>query len=250
MGPEPRFFGAPDGVRLAWHEVGEGRPVVLIHGLFSSARMNWIKFGHAAAIAARGFRVIMPDLRAHGDSGKPHDASAYPPDVIVDDARALVAHLGLTDFDLGGYSLGGRTAMRMMIAGARPQRAVIAGMGLGGMTETGTRAAHFRRIVDGAGAWPKGSPEALVEAFLKTTGGDPEAMKPLLGSFVDTTREEVAGVHVETLVLRGDEDDEVGSGRELADLLPRATYREIPGGHMSCVTRPELGREIADFLGH
>ena len=57
-------FTPPDGVELAWHELGEGRPVVLLHGLFSDADTNWIRFGHAAEIAARGFRVIMPDLRA------------------------------------------------------------------------------------------------------------------------------------------------------------------------------------------
>ena len=38
--------------------MGDGRPVVLLHGLFSDAHMNWIKFGHAALISAAGFRVI------------------------------------------------------------------------------------------------------------------------------------------------------------------------------------------------
>src|SRR3954470_4052315 len=113
-------FDAPDGVRLAWHEVGEGPPVLLLHGLFSNAETNWIRFGHAAAIAGRGFRVIMPDLRAHGDSAKPHDAGAYPPDVLAHDGLALIAHLGLTDYDLGGYSLGARTSVRMAIMGAVP----------------------------------------------------------------------------------------------------------------------------------
>ena len=74
--PLVRRWTASDGVELACHEVGEGRPVVLLHGLFSDAQMNWIKFGHAARIAAAGFRVIMPDLRAHGLSGRPHGAAA------------------------------------------------------------------------------------------------------------------------------------------------------------------------------
>src|SRR3954451_22144749 len=91
-------FTAPDGVALAWHETGAGRPVLLLHGLFSDARTNWIKFGHAAAIAARGFRVIMPDLRAHGESGKPHDAGSYPPDILAEDGLALIANLGLADY--------------------------------------------------------------------------------------------------------------------------------------------------------
>src|SRR4051812_43265444 len=41
------FWTASDGVELAFHELGQGRPVVLLHGLFSDANMNWIKFGHA-----------------------------------------------------------------------------------------------------------------------------------------------------------------------------------------------------------
>jgi pimeloyl-ACP methyl ester carboxylesterase len=69
---------ASDDVELAWHECGSGPPVVLLHGLFSDANMNWIKFGHAARIAEAGFRVIMPDLRAHGASGAPHGEEYYP----------------------------------------------------------------------------------------------------------------------------------------------------------------------------
>ena len=82
-------FRARDGVTLAYHEVGEGRPLVLIHGFFSTAMVNWVRYGHAAKIAARGYRVIMPDLRGHGDSGKPHDPAAYPPDVMRELPRWL-----------------------------------------------------------------------------------------------------------------------------------------------------------------
>ena len=70
---EPQFFEARDGVRLAWREMGEGAPIVLLHGLFSSAEINWIKFGTAACVAREGYRVIMPDLRIHGSSEAPHD---------------------------------------------------------------------------------------------------------------------------------------------------------------------------------
>ena len=76
---------ASDGVELAWHEVGEGRPVILLHGLFSSADMNWIKFGHAERIAREGFRVIMPDQRVHGASSVSHDPAHYPQGVLVRD---------------------------------------------------------------------------------------------------------------------------------------------------------------------
>jgi pimeloyl-ACP methyl ester carboxylesterase len=241
-------FAAPDGISLVWHELGEGRPVVLLHGLFSDAATNWIRYGHAEAIAKRGFRVIMPDLRGHGESARPHAASAYPPDILATDGLALISHLGLEDYDLGGYSLGGRTATRMVVAGARPPRLIIAGMGLEGLVHTGQRSAHFAMILKGLGTHQRGSPEWMAEAFLKTTGGDPEALLPLLNSFVDTTEADLRAIDAATLVLSGEDDHDNGSARALADMLADATYAEIPGNHMSAVTRPDLGNAIADFL--
>jgi pimeloyl-ACP methyl ester carboxylesterase len=243
-----RSFTSSDGVRLAWHETGEGRPVVLLHGLFSNAETNWIKFGHAQAIADRGFRVIMPDLRAHGDSAAPHDPACYPPDILSRDGIELVAHLGLTDYDLGGYSLGARTSVRMTIEGATPRRLVVSGMGLRGLLRTGSRSGHFRKVLEGMGTHERGSPEWLAEAFLKTTGGDPQALLPLLGSFVDSTEEELRSIAMPTLVLSGAEDQDNGPAEDLARLLPDATFVEVPGNHMSAVTRPDLGQAIADFL--
>jgi pimeloyl-ACP methyl ester carboxylesterase len=246
--PTRHSFNAPDGVELAWHELGEGRPVVLLHGLFSDADTNWIRYGHAGEIASRGFRVIMPDLRGHGTSAKPHDAAAYPADILADDGLALIRQLGLTDYDLGGYSLGGRTAVRTVLIGAMPGRLVISGMGLQGLIETGRRSAHFKSILRGLGTHERGSPEWMAEAFLKTTGGDPEALLPLLDSFVNTEAADLAAIDMPTLVLSGADDHDNGSAQALAERLPHGVYVEVPGNHMSAVTKPELGRAIADFL--
>lgn len=241
-------FAAADGVGLAWHELGEGRPVVLVHGLFSDAFTNWVRYGHAATIAARGFRVIMPDLRAHGMSDKPHDPAAYPRDILASDVEALAAHLGLGEHDLGGYSLGGRTVVRTLVRGAAPRRVVISGMGYQGLLDTGARAAHFRHILSNLGSFARGSPEWLAEAFLKTTKGDPKALLPLLDSFVDTPHAVLAGLGRPTLVISGAEDADNGSSAALAAALPDARFEAVPGNHMSAVTRPELGRAIAGFL--
>ena len=51
-GASIHYWTATDGVELAFHDVGQGRPVILLHGLFSDANMNWIKFGTADRIAA------------------------------------------------------------------------------------------------------------------------------------------------------------------------------------------------------
>jgi pimeloyl-ACP methyl ester carboxylesterase len=246
--PVQRFQGR-DGADLAYREIGAGRPVVLIHGYFSTATVNWLRYGHAAAIASRGYRVIMPDLRGHGDSAKPHDSDAYPPDVLTDDGFALIEHLGLTDYDLGGYSLGGRTTIRMLARGATPGRVIVAGMGLEGILHTAQRGEIFRRILTNLGSFERGSPEWMAEAFLKTVGGDPVALLHVLATSVDTTREALAQIAMPTLVVAGAEDDDNGSAAALAAALPDGRYAVIPGNHMSAVTKPELGNAIAEFLG-
>ena len=43
--------------------------MILLHGLFSSAQMNWMNWGQAQLLADAGFECLMPDLRAHGAAG-------------------------------------------------------------------------------------------------------------------------------------------------------------------------------------
>ena len=75
--PAVSFFSGRDGVRLAHRETGEGRPLILLHGMTGDATL-WPLNGQAETIAAAGHRVIMPDFRGHGSSEKPHDAAFYP----------------------------------------------------------------------------------------------------------------------------------------------------------------------------
>jgi pimeloyl-ACP methyl ester carboxylesterase len=250
--PEIRYFSAPDGVRLAWREMGpetgDARPVLLIHGYISDATTNWITYGAAGQLAAAGFRCIMPDLRAHGDSDKPHDPAAYPPDILADDQFALIGHLGLTEFDLAGYSLGARTAARMLARGVRPGRAILSGMGLDGLVQTGHRRDHFRHILRNIGKHPKGSPEWMAEAFVKTTDGDPVALDLILDTFVDTPEAVLAGLDLPIGIVCGVDDEDNGSAIALADLLPQGELISIPGNHMSAVTKPDFGRAFVGFL--
>ena len=247
-GTTTQFFEGLGGARLALHRMGAGRPVVLLHGLFSSAEVNWIKYGTAAQLAAAGFECLMPDLRVHGQSAAPHDPAAYPADVLVRDAQALVAHLGLTDFDLVGFSLGARTAARCVIGGMRPRRLVLSGMGLEGLAGWAKRQDFFVDVIDRFGTIRPGDPAYMSQQFLKTMGVDRTAARLLLGTMEDTAPESLAAITCPTLVLCGDKDNDNGSADRLAQALPDARRATIPGTHMSCVTRPELGAELVRFL--
>jgi pimeloyl-ACP methyl ester carboxylesterase len=242
------FWTASDGIDLAYHEVGEGRPVVLLHGLFSDAEINWIKFGSAARIAAAGFRVIMPDLRAHGLSAKPHEPDHYPRGILAQDLRELIAQLGLTDFDLGGFSLGTRTTVEGVGEGLRPRRAVLGGAGLQGLQHWERRKHFFLEAIELFDRVPRGDPHWLSIQFMKSQHIDRVAAALLLQSFADAFMDWLKAFTMPTLVVCGSEDDDNGSAEELTAALPDAVFREVPGTHMSSVTKPQFGEAIAEFL--
>ena len=242
-------WNASDGVGLVYREIGEGRPVILVHGLFSDGVTNWIKFGAAARLVEVGMRVIMPDLRAHGLSDKPHDAALYSDGILGRDLAELIAHLGLTDYDLGGFSLGARTVVQAVGEGLTPRRALLAGMGLEGLTGWLRRKHFFLDAIANLETSSRGDPHWLAIQFMKTMKVDLEAAKLLLPTFTDAKPEWLAAFTMPTCVLCGTEDEDNGSASRLAEALPDATYVPVPGTHMSSVTKPEFGAGIAAFLG-
>ncbi len=241
-------FTSFDGTRLALHRMGHGRPVVMLHGLFSTAEMNWIRWGHAQLLAEAGFECLMPDLRAHGESEAPHDPAAYPGDVLAKDLTALVAHLGLTDYDLCGFSLGARTSVRGVIAGLRPRKLVLGGMGLEGLAGWTGRGAFFIDAIDRFDAVKHGDPAFPAVSFMKTMKVDRLAARMLLQTFTDTPPEALAALSMPTLIVNGDSDRDNGDPAALTAALPDGVQVIVPGTHMSCVTKPDLGIAIRDFL--
>lgn len=236
------------GAELAVHRMGAGRPLVLLHGLFSTAEMNWIKWGHAALLAEAGFDVIMPDLRGHGYSAKPHDPAQWPDDVLALDLIELVGALGLADYDLAGFSMGSRTSVRGVLRGLAPRRLVLGGMGLEGLAGWANRRAHFIEAIDRFGTIRPGEPTYMTQQFMKSMGIDRIAARLLLDTLTDTPPEALSAITMPTLVVCGDEDRDNGSPDRLAAALPHAVHAVIPGTHMGCVTQPPLGRTIRDFL--
>jgi non-heme chloroperoxidase len=93
------------GVRLFYRDLGAGRPVVLLHG-WTMTHQVWDRT--VQDLASR-FRLILPDLRGHGESDKP--VGDYAPDRHAADVHALMAQLDLRDVTLIGWSFGGTTAL-------------------------------------------------------------------------------------------------------------------------------------------
>jgi pimeloyl-ACP methyl ester carboxylesterase len=116
------------------------------------------------------------------------------------------------------------------------------------LTGWARRSAHFIDAIDRFGTIPRGDPAFLAQAFMKTQNIDRTAARLLLGSVDDTPPDALAAITMPALVVCGSEDHDNGSGRALAEALPDARFVEVPGTHMSSVTKPELGEEIVRFL--
>jgi len=245
-----RFHGR-DGVDLAWRELGDGRPVVLLHGLMGSGALL-AGSGLTQAIAGRGYRVILPDLRGHGDSARPHDPARYPPDVLADDGLALIGHLGLDDYALAGYSLGGKVVLRLLARGARPARAIVAGQGLDALDAESGRTDGHRRVlaaVANGDAFEPGSPQEALAGWITQSGADPRAIGRVLDSFSATPHDALRQVPTPTLVVAGDGDSRSASAAELAALLPNGQLVLVPGDHSTALGAPEFTAAVLDFLG-
>jgi pimeloyl-ACP methyl ester carboxylesterase len=111
-------------MKLFHRAVGEGPPLLILHGLFGSSD-NWQT--HARTFA-QTHTVYLVDQRNHGHS--PHDGEMNY-DAMAHDLFELVADLGLRDVRLIGHSMGGKTIMRFAQQyGFLIERMVVADMGI------------------------------------------------------------------------------------------------------------------------
>ena len=241
-------FESFDGARLSYRVEGEGRPVVMLHGFLANSRFNWIEPGITKAITDAGFQAIMIDLRGHGHSEATEDAAAYPPDVLARDGEALIKHLALSDYDLVGYSLGARTAMRMLVRGARPRRCVLGGMGDSGILGSSARADFFADAITNGEASRNPQAAKVIHAMIQRADLKPKAMLNVLKAQVQTTQAELDSVDTPILVVSGSDDNDNGSAEGLAKLLQNARAERVPGNHLSAVQTPELAQTIVTFL--
>jgi pimeloyl-ACP methyl ester carboxylesterase len=152
-----------DGLRIAYHDEGEGPAVILLHGFGVDALGQFGDFerilpklekrqqmfrevfggalplpnpptdgwpGLADALRAAGARTILPDMRGFGASDKPREQEAYADSAMARDVIALIEHLHLDAIDVIGFSMGcGTTARLLMLRPPQVKSAILAGVG-------------------------------------------------------------------------------------------------------------------------
>jgi len=96
------YIEVEKGVKLHVTDIGEGKPIVLIHGWPLSDAMYEYQYQY---LASKGFRVIGITLRGFGQSDRPY--GRYDFDVFSDDIKVVLEKLKIKDATLGGFSMGG-----------------------------------------------------------------------------------------------------------------------------------------------
>ncbi|MEM1021963.1 MAG: alpha/beta fold hydrolase [Pseudomonadota bacterium] len=245
---ERHTFISFDGQSLSYLEAGDSAapPVLLIHGFISNAEINWVKGGSVDRLAADGWRVIAPDLRAHGGSARPHEDDAYPDDVLALDQHALLQRLDIEAYHLVGYSLGAITAARMIAREETPQSVLLAGMGHGLTIPSGRGNAFVDALT---GVTPTSDPfAAMVVGYVKRTKGDPVALAQVMRGRKSVSETALSGWDIPCLILNGVDDTDNGSGDALAAMIPGAVSQTIPGNHMDAIFKPDFAAAISEWL--
>jgi pimeloyl-ACP methyl ester carboxylesterase len=254
------YVAAEDGVGLAYESLGEGPAVMLVHGFASSRVQNWRAPGWYTALTGAGYRVVATDLRGHGDSGKPHDPSAYAHDLMARDVIAVMDAAGADEALLMGYSMGAMIGMHILLRhAARVRKFVIGGVGETYLDGSGTRDRMadplFRNEVADALLAPDRdsivNPTArMFRDFAEQSGKDRAALAACMRADRKTFRAaDLAHAAQPVLVVCGSSDNLTGAPKPLADAFPNnQSFTVLNRDHMTTVGDKLYKQAVLEFF--
>ena len=241
-----------DSVEIAFDDVGQGEPVLLIHGFASNGRVNWVDTGWVKTLVDGGFRVITMDNRGHGESEKLYNPDLYSAAEMAEDARRLLDHLKIHRAHVMGYSMGARIAAFLTIAHpSRVGTAVFAGLASRMITGV-CGGPEIAKALEAASLLDVTDVEARVfRVFAEQTRGDLKALAACIkSSRVKITAEMLATIKVPVLVVVGEKDDVAGEIGPLLAAIPGATGVTLPKrNHMNAVGDRQYKDAVLTFFG-
>jgi pimeloyl-ACP methyl ester carboxylesterase len=251
-----KSFKSWDQTQIVYQEWGEQTdlpPVLLHHGFVVDANTNWVAPGVVDALLGAGRRVIAPDARGHGQSGKPHNPASYGEQRMARDLGVMLEVLGEPHIDLVGYSMGAIVALIFASGDQRVRRLVVGGVG-SGVIECGgvdRRAIPNDTIIK---ALSVEDPSALGKSGATSFRVLADALgadrKALIAQASSIYRGEIALSRISsgTLVLAGEDDPLAIRPNVLCEAIPGAKLGMLSGDHIGAIADPDFARSIVDFL--
>lgn len=255
-----KTFVLPDGRRMAYRESGSGPALILLHGWSMSSAV----FSEAVEAFSGSFRVLVPDLRGHGQSDP---GPGYGLDALTGDVAIWLEKMVKGEVSLLGWSLGGQVALqlasglkekvaRVILQSTTPRFVAGDGWSAGlpsGQVKAMTRdlRRNYRKAMGDFFAQQFEEGEMSRERFWRVVDFAVRAGRLPLGEVALATldtlatadqRVSLADIDVPVLVVHGEKDRIIpfAAGAYLANHLPVARLAALPAaGHAPFLSSPE-----------
>jgi pimeloyl-ACP methyl ester carboxylesterase len=234
-----------DGVKIYYEVHGDGPPLILTHG-YSSTSAMWN--GQVTALS-RNHKLVLWDMRGHGQSDYPEDPAAYSETLTVGDIAALLDEVGAKTAIVGGLSLGGY--MSLAFYRAHPERvAALLIIDTGpGFKKDDAREAWNRRAFDTAERFEREGLEVLQSASRERSTvshrdatGLARAARGMLTQRDARVIELLPNIKVPSLIVVGADDTPfLAASDYMAAKIPGAKKVVIPAaGHAVNIDQPQV----------
>jgi non-heme chloroperoxidase len=263
-------------IEIHYEDHGKGQPVILIHG-YPLNGTSWEK--QTAALVNAGLRVITYDRRGFGKSSQP--ATGYNYDTFAEDLRKLITHLGLSDFSLVGFSMGGGEVARyigkygskgvskaVIISGVPPfllktpdnpegvDQSVFDGIEKAVSADRYAFFTEFFKNFYNTDVYlnKRISEQAVQASWNVAASSSPTASLACVPTWHEDFRKDLSKIDVPALVLHGDADRILpinAAGARTGKLIKGARMVVVKGGP-HCITwthADEVNTELVNFLG-
>ncbi|UOQ95518.1 alpha/beta hydrolase [Halobacillus shinanisalinarum] len=205
------YIEVDKNVELFVQDIGEGQPIVFIHGWPVNHEMFEYQMNE---LPQKGYRFIGIDLRGFGKSDKP--AFGYDYDTLAHDIKIIVEYLQLENFYLAGFSMGGPIAIRYAAKHANDQfaRLILVGAAAPSFTQRDNYSYGMKiKEVDG-----------LIEAIKEDR---PAALKDFGGNFFHSDTSQALNQWFLDLGLRASAHGTIASAESLRDEDLRGELEEV-----------------------
>lgn len=244
----------PDGVNLYYETHGEGPVILLTHGYSATSQM-WR--GQIEPLSKKN-KLVVWDMRGHGQSDSPEDQSLYSEEATVEDMAALLDTVGAKTAIVGGLSLGGY--MSLAFNATHPNRVkalLIIDTGPGYKKDepregwnVNARKTGDRFEKNGLGDLKSGSTERATAAH-KDAMGLARAARGMLTQKNARVIHSLPDIKAPSIVVVGENDTPfLAASDYMAAKIPNASKAVIPNaGHAANIDNPaDFNKAITDFL--
>lgn len=252
-----------NGIQLNVELVGEGPPLMLLHG-FTGSSQSWRPL---LPLLQRQNQLLLVDLIGHGLSEAPADSVRYSVDSAAQDLLQVLDYFGFRKVSLLGYSMGGRCALRLAVQAPERFSALILESSSPGIADAAARQAR-RQADEALAVWLEAHgldafverwtslplfasqqqlPDAVKEELRRQRlrnclHGLANSLRGMGTGAQDSLWDKLAEVKVPVLLLAGELDDKFRQiGCSMQSLLPFASLQVLPNaGHTVHLEQPEL----------